>query len=911
MRNLKKVLALVIAFSMMLSVVAFAGYNDVAADADYAGAVELLSALEIFEGDDQGNFNPDNTITRSEMAAIICRALGLEGAANGAMGATAFVDVAADHWASGYVNLASQNGIIAGYGDGRFGPEDTLTYEAAVAMIVRALGFEPMAAQKGGWSAGYLVVANGYKITAGAGATATRANVAILMANALTTPMMDQTTYGPNAEYQVLDGKNNRDYKTLLTGMDIYIATGVVGAKDVDTVDFEVKKESKDFEFKKNDTPDFVIADSNIADYKNQMVDAYVKELRNGKYEVLAVVPATIGETFTLLSDDIDDIVVDKAGDKEYEVAVKYFVDGSSKTKKIDIDLDSIEYNKADYENTLATLIGLKSTRVDDIELQFIENTGDDIYDVLVATKYESTRVDYVEADRDKIGYDNANITLDFEDEDKTIVLKDSEGKELSLADFEEDDVIAVVTDGNKITKYNYYIEIVKLANATVTGSVESTWEDDGVQYITIDGRDYQNDYDDLEPGQEGTFYIGLTGKIIDFEVSTVNNNYGFILEAAQVTDFTKTKWQVKMLTAADGVVILDVDDDADADLEAILTTINGWDDDTDVLSYVRKDVDNRLVEYEVNSKGLIDEVALATANGSLNEMAAKSEYNADSQRIDGKELADDIAIMYIDKAKSDDVYAADISYLVDEAQYDGYIFKDKENKENCVMIVTGGMSPFKAEAGFAIVTKVATGKDTATGETVTKISYVQAEEEGVLTFTDDSEVAAYTTEYDKLAVGSVFLFSADGEGVVNSYAIIGKYNGKDFEIADGVADDYVAEKYGEDAAIATGYLYYKPKKGSSAYIATSKTVDDVADLVEVSIASSAFQYTFDNSGRTTKIETANYLATDNTEFWTVAEDQTKATPVLYVTIDGEVVDIFSANDKVTVTFERIAELID
>ena len=56
MRNLKKVLALVVAFSMMLSVVAFAAYPDVPADADYADAVELLSALDIIKGDDLGNF---------------------------------------------------------------------------------------------------------------------------------------------------------------------------------------------------------------------------------------------------------------------------------------------------------------------------------------------------------------------------------------------------------------------------------------------------------------------------------------------------------------------------------------------------------------------------------------------------------------------------------------------------------------------------------------------------------------------------------------------------------------------------------------------------------------------------------------------------------------------------------------
>ena len=279
MRNLKKVLALVIAFSMMLSVVAFASFNDVASDADYAGAVELLSALDIIVGDDLGNFNPDKTISRAEMAAIICRIKGLEASANAAKGATKFDDVAADHWASGYVNIANQNGVIAGYGDGKFGPEDEVTYEAAVKMVVCALGFEPMAAQKGGWPTGYLVVANTYKISEGV-AGSTRADVATLVYNALSTPMMDQTIYGADAEFEILDGKKDRDYRTLLTDMDIYVATGIVmdTEKSEDVAYFVASEDSDDLEFEKDEEYEFEINGSNIADYQFQNVDVYVEK---------------------------------------------------------------------------------------------------------------------------------------------------------------------------------------------------------------------------------------------------------------------------------------------------------------------------------------------------------------------------------------------------------------------------------------------------------------------------------------------------------------------------------------------------------------------------------------------------------------------------------------------------------
>ena len=72
MKNLKKVLALVIVFAMMMSTVAFAGaFPDVADDAAYASAIETLASLGFFTGDDNGNFNPDATITRAEYSVIV------------------------------------------------------------------------------------------------------------------------------------------------------------------------------------------------------------------------------------------------------------------------------------------------------------------------------------------------------------------------------------------------------------------------------------------------------------------------------------------------------------------------------------------------------------------------------------------------------------------------------------------------------------------------------------------------------------------------------------------------------------------------------------------------------------------------------------------------------------------------
>lgn len=159
------------------------GFPDVPENADYAEAVGTLCDLGIITGDEKGNFNPDNTITRAETAAIICRLMGVEEDAK-AMTGSAFSDVPASHWAVGYVAKTAELGIINGYGNGKFGPSDPVTYEQVVKMLVCASECGDWAEAEGGYPDGYLSVAAEIGITDGMSFTSTshapRSDVAIL-----------------------------------------------------------------------------------------------------------------------------------------------------------------------------------------------------------------------------------------------------------------------------------------------------------------------------------------------------------------------------------------------------------------------------------------------------------------------------------------------------------------------------------------------------------------------------------------------------------------------------------------------------------------------------------------------------------------------------------------------------------
>lgn len=80
-------------------------------------------------------YDPDRSITRGEFAAILVRALGL---AQGT-GGSGFHDVEGSKWYNGYIKTASEYGMIKGYSDVPFGPNDKITREQAMTMIARAM----------------------------------------------------------------------------------------------------------------------------------------------------------------------------------------------------------------------------------------------------------------------------------------------------------------------------------------------------------------------------------------------------------------------------------------------------------------------------------------------------------------------------------------------------------------------------------------------------------------------------------------------------------------------------------------------------------------------------------------------------------------------------------------------------
>ena len=146
---MKKLLAMVLALVMTLSL-AVVGSNAAFKDADkiaanYNEAVQVLSGMGVFKGDNNGNFNPESAITRAEVAAIVYRLYTGDVKDNqAALYATynKFADMNNAKWAAGYIGYCANAGLIKGYSDTKFGPLDSVTGYQALAMILRAVGYD-------------------------------------------------------------------------------------------------------------------------------------------------------------------------------------------------------------------------------------------------------------------------------------------------------------------------------------------------------------------------------------------------------------------------------------------------------------------------------------------------------------------------------------------------------------------------------------------------------------------------------------------------------------------------------------------------------------------------------------------------------------------------------------------------
>lgn len=615
---MKKVLSIVLSLVMvlcMMPVMAFAdstnaAYSDISGE-KCEGAVNVLDALGVIDGYEDGTYRPDQVVTRAEMAKLIITALGMDSYATATT--SSYSDMQNAQWAIPVVEYATNLGIVEGVGNGKFSPGNPVTYEQAVTMIVRALGYTTDCNEMNGtWPAIYVQKATALGLFRNVegnqyGTGADRGDVAIMLYNALDLPQVYADKDGATLEKTGEDGMGVTMMNTLNKDGKSYYA--VVTSEMADT------------------------ALTNIREY----IGAAAKVTVDKNDDVLAV--GDIKTTFLTgkVSSDGKEFVV---GDTEYSLSNVKYVDinentGGAKTESA--DADKILNN--------LTVAGAGSLKAKDKATIAAKVSGKTIKEIYSVATWEATDADMVsESQINTISSKKTLLGYDFAlNDDREI---DTTSFELigvdSLDDIEKDDVVYVYTAGND---EDADITRVAVGQETVTGELTKITNK---EKYTIDGTEYKlaaNEVDgiesgsadysianDVKAGDSVTITLDAYGNIYKLEPDSANRLYAAVLKTGSDKNaYNEITYSIQFLNAEGETVTANVDEDYEADYVKAMG---------DTLNTPGKVTAPTIVKYHLNSANEIDYIEKADAtNSAVDKKVSSSGY------YNGYELASNVVI--------------------------------------------------------------------------------------------------------------------------------------------------------------------------------------------------------------------------------------------------------------------------
>ncbi len=533
-------------------------FSDIA-ESPYKEEIKLLNAISVLAGDPAGTFRPTDTISRAEMAAIIVRIYGMEDAVNAHTGTTKFTDVPETHWATGYINIASGLGVINGDGDDTFRPDDKVTYNETVKMLVCVVGYGMEANERGGWPSGYLVVANDLDISEGVKNTsgdASRETVAKLVSNALEVEYLEKVTFGGDKiEYKRVDGRTLLSEKLKVEKVEDVVITETYKSS------MAGEGELKEDQIRVDDTIYWSSVDG-IENYIGYPVIIYAKEDKKVDRDYKFIVHYEIDDEMTdFITYQPEDII--EANYDEIEVYANE--DGS---KKINYKLPatapvfvngvgdrSFDVTELDPQDNGDPSFNGKILIIDIDQDETIDVLFVDIMKTMVISKVTKTNGGFYITGQNGDRFPTKG-KVDLEDKDVRLsIVKD--GSEADYTDLEENDVVSYSVVGKT---YN-----LQVSTESVSGVVERITGDGEV---VIDGEKYEYspvvDTDECQVGDDATLYLDIFGKIAYITTATSGaDDYAYILDLGYDEDPIDGRvYSLKVYSSANGISVLTLDDE-------------------------------------------------------------------------------------------------------------------------------------------------------------------------------------------------------------------------------------------------------------------------------------------------------------------------------------------------------------
>lgn len=518
---MKRIISIAVIIMMLTSLINTGAV--LAADDNYDDVLECLSDLGAITYDEETDM--ESAVSREEYCVMIMKYFGFD-AAQYITSTTPFLDVETNRESFSAIRYLYDMGYISGDSSRRFYPEKELTAAEAVSIIIKILGYQYSAINKGGTNEAYMSTAYDLDILkdsiGGSASIVSFKDVYTMLYNTLEVPILEihysdtRTTFSAKDNNTVLKAYYKAEKKR-----------GIVTANQYTGLSFASAA-----------TPDDMIAIDDISyqtakDYSSMlgMQVIYYVSYKNDDSGVIVHMHEQNNTILQIDSDDINSIENDK---------ILYYPNGAesgvTKTAKLEQNCDVI-YNDASYTGYGT----LESMEIHNGNIELIDNNNDGSAEVLKITEYENYYIS---------GIDKSSKTLYDYDESKSIVLNDSinkieffdaEGNEARFSGLQKNTLVSIAkSKGDTDCVIKVYI-----CSDVIEGVVESISED---KYV-ISGEQYEKAYGmntKIELSASGKFYLDINGKLAAFKSSVSDDFvYGIVYRISYDPNTSETNLRV------------------------------------------------------------------------------------------------------------------------------------------------------------------------------------------------------------------------------------------------------------------------------------------------------------------------------------------------------------------------------
>ena len=442
-----------LAFACAFTMFAGAAFTD-EADIQAKDAVNMLTALGVIEGYEDGSFNPDGVVTRAEMAKMIFVVRNNTIDDSAYENNTSKLTDINSHWAKGYIKFCESQGIIAGYGNNTFRPDDTVTGVEAAKMLLVLAGYDADKAGLTGtaWATNTLRYAGSAGIlddvNSGLESGLPRQYAAQMIYNTLDTNRVKWSNDSESFD-DILNGGAKETVGKAYMGLSSDVGTLTSIDRDSLIIKLDESYDSDNYhKIARYDDVTFTKVSEDYTSLLGQKVKVMFKDEKTNN--VLGVYSISDNTVYTTLMNGVE-----KDGAKIKFGGKSYSIDGT-KIATTFISVDGAQAEKAqslDYFDKAAALNEDASNgNLSTDEVTFVDANGNGKIDTAIVFEKLVGEVTYVSSDKITAGsktykFEDENIDEDIEQDDWAVV---SANLYEDCKDVVKADIISTTLDGSR-----------------------------------------------------------------------------------------------------------------------------------------------------------------------------------------------------------------------------------------------------------------------------------------------------------------------------------------------------------------------------------------------------------------------------------------------------------------------------